>query len=37
LKRVKKAYRDAGIRWTFNVEKAKADLAKRKNSTSLQT
>jgi hypothetical protein len=28
LKKVKKAYKDAGIRWTFDVEKAKAELAK---------
>jgi hypothetical protein len=34
LKKVKKAYKDAGIRWTFDLEKAKADLAKRKNSAS---
>jgi hypothetical protein len=28
LKKVKKAYKDAGIRWTFDVEKAKPELAK---------
>jgi len=37
LKKVKKAYKDAGIRWTFDHEKAKADLAKRKNSASRHT
>ncbi|KAF1925504.1 uncharacterized protein M421DRAFT_69634, partial [Didymella exigua CBS 183.55] len=34
LKKVKKAYKDAGIRWTFDLEKAKAEIAKRKNSAS---
>ena len=35
LNKVKKAYKDAGIQWTFDVEKAKAELAKRrKNSAS---
>jgi len=34
LKKAKKAYKDAGIRWTFDVEKAKTELAKRKNSAS---
>ncbi|KAI1668013.1 Pol protein [Pyrenophora tritici-repentis] len=36
LKKAKKAYKDAGIQWTFDVEKAKAELAKRKNSASRQ-
>ncbi|KNG52825.1 reverse transcriptase rna-dependent dna [Stemphylium lycopersici] len=33
LKNAKKAYKDAGIRWTFDVEKAKAEIAKRKESS----
>lgn len=38
LNKVKKAYKDAGIQWTFDVEKAKAELATRqKNSASCQT
>jgi hypothetical protein len=36
LNKVKKAYKDAGIRWTFDMENAKAELAKR-SSTSRQT
>ncbi|KAF2025947.1 hypothetical protein EK21DRAFT_92828 [Setomelanomma holmii] len=39
LKRAQKAYKDAGIRWTFDEEKAKAELSERRkdNSTSCQT
>jgi hypothetical protein len=37
LRKAKKAYKDAGLQWTFDVEKAKAELAKHKNSTARQT
>jgi hypothetical protein len=33
LKKSKKAYKDAGIWWTFDVENAKAELAKRRKSS----